>query len=140
MAPRCSDHSVFDDIGCGSGHLAPEHLSDARKTARTRRGSWKAALGVVVLTDLPRAPGAQWAHRHPPISTWSDAGRTPREAPLSFVPSHGWLERVYGRQHRLVAIRFHRRRDCEHIVNPHSLLELAVWGWDAARCDVCADG
>ncbi len=57
---------------------------------------------------------------------------------LSFVPSHGWLERVYGRQNRLISIRFHLRRDCERIVNPHSLLEIAVWGWDAARCDVCA--
>jgi hypothetical protein len=58
---------------------------------------------------------------------------------LSFVPSHGWLERVYSRQNALIAIRFHRRRDCEHIANPHSLLEMAVWGWDAARCDVCAE-
>jgi len=38
----------------------------------------------------------------------------------------------------LISIRFHLRRDCERIVNPHSLLEIAVWGWDAARCDVCA--
>ena len=59
---------------------------------------------------------------------------------MSFVPSHGWLERVYGRQNNLITIRFHRRRDCAHIDNPHSLLEMAVWCWDAARCDVCADG
>ena len=74
------------------------------------------------------------------LGSGARAGRTPREALLSFVPSHGWLERVYGRQNRLISIRFHLRRDCEHIVNPHSLLEMAVWGWDAARCDVCADG
>jgi hypothetical protein len=57
---------------------------------------------------------------------------------LGSVPR--WLERVYGRQNNLIAIRFHLRRDCAHIVNPHSLLEMAVWCWDAARCDVCADG
>ena len=76
----------------------------------------------------------------PPKLVRSGAGQSPQEALLSLVPSHGWLERVYGRHNRLVAIRFHQRRDCEHIVNPHSLLEMAVWGWDAARCDVCSDG
>jgi hypothetical protein len=79
--------------------------------------------------------------RPAPPSLVVERGRPiPQEALLSFVPSHGWLERVYGRPNRLIAIRFHLRRDCEHIVNPHSLLEIAVWGWDAARCDVCADG
>ena len=107
-------------------------------------GSTNSALGVVVLTDLPAARPQSGLtgtpQSRPPTSSWSGAGLTPREALLSFVPSHGWLERVDGRQNRLIAIRFHLRRDCEHIVNPHSLLEVAVWGWDAARCDVCADG
>ena len=107
-------------------------------------GSTNSALGVVVLTDLPAARPQSGLtgtpQSRPPTSSWSGAGLTPREALLSFVPSHGWLERVDGRQNRLIAIRFHLRRDCEHIVNPHSLLEVAVWGWDAARCDLCADG
>ena len=107
-------------------------------------GSTNSALGVVVLTDLPAARPQSGLtgtpQSRPPKSSWSGAGLTPREALLSFVPSHGWLERVDGRQNNLIAIRFHRRRDCEHIVNPHSLLEVAVWGWDAARCDLCADG
>jgi hypothetical protein len=91
-----------------------------------------------VLTDLPRAR-AHCGSTGTPQSRGAGPA-DPQEALLSFVPSHGWLERVYGRPNRLIAIRFHLRRDCEHIVNPHSLVEMAVWGWDAARCDVCADG
>lgn len=93
-----------------------------------------------MLTDLPCA-----AAQSGPTGTPSpDLVRGPAEPLgrplLSLVPSHGWLERVDGRQNTLTAIRFHLRRDCEHIVNPHSLLEMAVWCWDAARCEACAKG
>jgi hypothetical protein len=121
VAPRCSDHAVSTTSDADPGTWPPNTYPIPGNSAHQVRIMRPApgdllrgqtAPGVVVLTDLPRAR----AHSGPTGTPRSRRGAA------------------------LITIRFHRRRDCEHIENPHSLLEMAVWGWDAARCNVCADG
>jgi len=93
------------------------------------------ALQAATLATVPAAR----AHSRPTGSLVTAWPAAPSGGTVVLCP----ISRLAGARlqptNALIEIRFHFRHDCEHIDNPHSLPETAVWGRDAARCHVCAD-